>query len=726
MTLISFSFLILWPSFFLLFSWKFSFKINSQIPLISSVFLMIFIISMKLLLFKESLQIFNIFFNFLPLFPYFHHKTLHSYYFTKLSLENCKRIIKETFPIPFVILNSECSQVLFSNKASKIFFKITKKEQMFNEINLITLKKSENYEEILKKDLISTILSIFEDEETPEFPKFDCFFTKKTDDFSPFSDKTFEVTLGKILWGETPAILLLIHDNSADKTISKLKELNNMKESLIETVSHDIRLPLNSLQGLLELAFERITDKKARKYIRTAKKSANQLLFMVNDYLDYSQIKNNRLNLQIKQQKLTETLEIVIDLIKFQCKQKGINFVLENSLQKKEEIISTDHRRLQQILLNLLGNSLKFTKNGYIKLILQSIVHENQKFIAFFIQDTGIGIKPENLSNLFKIFGKLQQENCEINSSGIGFGLAICKSLIKELNPSDPSGIKIQSIFGNGSEFSFKLPLNYPKTEENPHEFYNQMPLPSTNTKEKNIELLDKMTYTNPEENIIDEEIILEKAVYISKDFRNLSDIFLKYSSFNEALSYSKTIPSSKNLSLKNLSLKDLSFKDASLKGFTSKDFSSKDFASKDFASKDFASKDFSSKDFGSKRKVLIMDDDQNSIFLLSEYMERFGIDYEVAFDGVLALEKIKRINDLDLIIMDCYQQILNGFEVLKTLKRLMKENLIMKVPILALSASDSREECLKNGIEFYLAKPVMIRDMKRMLEEIFEGKIKK
>jgi CheY-like chemotaxis protein len=182
---------------------------------------------------------------------------------------------------------------------------------------------------------------------------------------------------------------------------------------------------------------------------------------MINDILDYSQISNGKLRLNHEPFCVWETIKDVAKLIKFQANEKGLEFKLENQASshngRNKAIVISDPNRLKQILLNLLGNALKFTNQGIIRISLES---EIDRYIIK-VTDTGMGIKEEDQRKLFKLFGKLQNaKSIEVNKSGVGLGLAISQSLVKILNKNaERAEIKVISEVGKGSRFYFPLLL---------------------------------------------------------------------------------------------------------------------------------------------------------------------------------------------------------------------------------------------------------------------------
>ena len=269
-----------------------------------------------------------------------------------------------------------------------------------------------------------------------------------------------------IQWQNEKAFLILLSDISAVKLVKKLQDLDVYKDRLLATVSHDLRTPINGLVGILEILYSKIKEKELRKYVKIASRCCNLLLFMINDILDFSQINNGKLRLLFSKYHVADLIKEVISLVKFQCQRKNIDFLLEIPKELRNQLLNCDYRRVQQVLLNLISNSLKFTNKGYIKLTITKIILHNQRFIQFSVEDTGIGIKESDKSKLFQLFGKLELDNPNINKIGVGLGLVISKHLVQLLSGDQNAEIEVESKYEKGSRFKFKLPLDIPEDEE--------------------------------------------------------------------------------------------------------------------------------------------------------------------------------------------------------------------------------------------------------------------
>lgn len=370
------------------------------------------------------------------------------------KFEDFEQIINDCFPNPFVIMNNECKKMIFCNQAAEKCFEIDNKERFEKFLLDIVISKTD-------ESLFKHILENFSMKK--------CKFLHVEANLGDKSEKkeNFDIFVTQTSF-QSEECFILVMNVIPKEVLKNYEEKEKFKNSLISTVSHDLRLPLNGIMGLLELLLPRINDCKSKSYLKMAMNLCHFIFFLLCDYLDYAQINNNKLVLDIRAKKISDTLKFVVDLMTFQCERKNIKFIFENNLPQKDIIIATDHRRLQQILLNFIGNSLKFTKSGYIKLFAKLHIENKKKYIYFAIEDTGIGIKAENFRNLFSEFWKLPQNEKEINPNGLGLGLHISKTLINELNSGSKhkENIEIKSEFGKGSVFSFYIFSHEPKEIE--------------------------------------------------------------------------------------------------------------------------------------------------------------------------------------------------------------------------------------------------------------------
>lgn len=242
--------------------------------------------------------------------------------------------------------------------------------------------------------------------------------------------------------------------------LEQIKKVSDFKSVLLRTVSHELRTPLNAMTSLVFiLKKEEIEEGKCAK-LRVLGNSCDYLLLLINDLLDFSQIVNKTLSIVPQRFSLQKLVISTIELMRLHVESKGltIDFSLPNLTIK----ITSDPNRLKQILFNLIGNAIKFTRVGSIHLV----VHCQFKKIKFQIIDTGVGIPADKIAFLCNDpFVKIEEHLASLNPQGCGLGLFISNMLVVKLGGST---IKIKSRVGSGSEFSFSLPYDDTEPERDP------------------------------------------------------------------------------------------------------------------------------------------------------------------------------------------------------------------------------------------------------------------
>ncbi len=229
------------------------------------------------------------------------------------------------------------------------------------------------------------------------------------------------------------------------------EQVSTLKSQFISTVSHELRTPLYGVIGLTSLLMENPEGKKKNEYLESLKFSGDYLLALINDVLQLSKIETNEVRLEKVSFDIRTLIEGIVNSL--HTKQKSNNNTVHIDIDKKiNTTLLGDSVRLSQILINLIGNSLKFTKDGNIWVSVKHLDGDNDNYLLrFTVKDDGIGIPKNKQQTIFDNFAQVKNENQEYE--GTGLGLAIVKKLIHLHN----SEIKIKSQEGKGSEFYFDL-----------------------------------------------------------------------------------------------------------------------------------------------------------------------------------------------------------------------------------------------------------------------------
>lgn len=234
------------------------------------------------------------------------------------------------------------------------------------------------------------------------------------------------------------------------KALEAAQAADRIKSAFLATMSHELRTPLNSIIGFTGIMLQGLTgplNPEQHKQMTMVQKSSRHLLALINDVLDISKIEAGQLDLVPTDFALRPSIEKMVALIAPLAEQKGI--ALHTEISSDIGMMNTDQRRLEQVILNLLNNAVKFTAKGSVHLACQ--VTKDMYFLS--VSDTGMGIRPEELARIFQPFYQINS-GLSRKHEGSGLGLSICKKIVEMMHGS----IEVESQWGQGSTFTLRLP----------------------------------------------------------------------------------------------------------------------------------------------------------------------------------------------------------------------------------------------------------------------------
>ena len=230
------------------------------------------------------------------------------------------------------------------------------------------------------------------------------------------------------------------------------EDASKAKGLFLANMSHEIRTPINAILGMDEMIIRQTGDKKLLQYAHSIKSSANSLLGLVNDILDFSAIEAGKLKLKNEPYNLSTLLTDISTMIKIRAESKNLEFKIDVNKSIPDRLIG-DVTRLKQVIVNLVTNGVKYTVEGFVYLIIDyEKINDEEIKLKVSVKDSGIGMKPEDIERLFHAFERFD-ENRNRTIEGTGLGMTIVKQLLDAMGGT----IDVKSVYGEGSEFSFEV-----------------------------------------------------------------------------------------------------------------------------------------------------------------------------------------------------------------------------------------------------------------------------
>jgi signal transduction histidine kinase/DNA-binding response OmpR family regulator len=489
----------------------------------------------------------------------------------------------------------------------------------------------------------------------------------------------------------------------------EIEKTATMKSDFLANMSHELRTPMNAVIGMAEMALREEMTPTARNYINQIKTAGKSLLTIINDILDFSKIESGKMDIVPVEYEPISMINDVSSIISTRIDKDDVEFVLDIN-PALPKVLYGDNIRLKQIVINLANNAAKFTKSGQVLLKFDfEPASGNNINLLFSVKDTGIGIKSEDMEKIFQSFQQVDSKRNR-NIEGTGLGLAISKQLLSLMN----GNINVESVYGEGSTFSFTVPQKI--VDKTPSISLSETPsihaIGCLRNEFAHAQLKRDMTRLGIEFmdlkdmnvlSFLTEHISALNGAYLflsQKDFESsIQEFIQQHPELNAVVVVPYDV--SVQYDMPNVVVARKPISSISIVAIYNHELLNQYDEQSSDAYYDFTAE---------TARILIVDDNSVNLTVAEGLLEPLNMQVDTALSGDEAITKISH-QMYDLILMDHMMPELDGIETTHIIRRFHPE--YEHVPIIALTANaigDAKKMFIEEGLNDFVAKPIEVR----------------
>jgi two-component system, sensor histidine kinase and response regulator len=538
---------------------------------------------------------------------------------------------------------------------------------------------------------------------------------------------------------------LAVSEEAAKRAEAVMREARDLAErvararsAFLANMSHEIRTPMNAVLGFVELILDTELSVEQRRALELVRSSSEALLMILNDILDYSKIEADHLELETIPFDVSKVVHATASLLAVRAREKHLELLAEVT-PEVPRAVRGDPTRLRQVLMNLIGNAIKFTEQGEVVVSVGAAASDGNAAIRFAVRDTGIGIAPEHVGSVFKEFTQADSTMTR-RYGGTGLGLAISQRLVRLMGGE----LAVASEVGRGSEFSFTLTLPVETTPATRTSLAalggRRMLIVDDNQTNRRIlrEMLAAEGIQVDEASTAADGLAALRGAAGRKARYDLAILDVQMpdmDGFQLALAVrkDKAIAKTNLLMLTSAGQRGDGerCRELGIRGYLTKPLSRADLlealgtvlaGSPDETGTDVVTRHTIAESRRSLRVLLAEDNPVNQQVAVAMLVKR-GHEVHVSSNGREAVEAV-RARDYHVVLMDIQMPEMDGFEATQAIRAMDKGKQLPIIGLTAHALSGERERCLARGMSEYLAKPFKAHELFALVEGSAEGKV--